>query len=117
MELKGMHDDQVDGTNEANRSSRQIKNRPAIKRKSSDYEVLNATMNAGLKPPQVLFETFMKEADLMGTYERYGEEYYEAISILRDRFAEAFADNDVEQMVDLYEELESLKLQHHRRHN
>ncbi len=118
MELKNIQSDLDEVGIETEKISRQLlKKDPSKRKKISDYELRNKMMNAGLKPPRALFDTFTKEADLMGTYKRYCTEYYEAISSLRRKFAEAFTGNDIEQMVELYEELESLKQQYHRCHN
>ena len=116
MEHKGKNDDSADGEAGAAKIRNQTQNSSPKKRKTNDNEVLYKTMNAGLKPPWALFDTFMREADLMGTYKKYEKEYYEDISFICSRFKDAFADNDIELMVDLYDDLESLK-QHHRRNN
>jgi XXXCH domain-containing protein len=115
VEFEINNSDQVDQGPYAVKIRKQLHNRPSDKRMISNYQVLNETKNAGLKPPEALFETFMKEADLLGTYKRYCKEYYEDINILCSKFEGAFANNDIEKMVDLYDDLESLKLQHRRK--
>jgi XXXCH domain-containing protein len=116
-EMKSHNSDMIGEATGLDKIRKQKQNRLAGKRKTSDYEVFYEAMNAGLKPPLALHETFMREADLMLKYKMHGEEYYEEISFLCSKFEEAFAGNEIEQMVDLYDELGSLKLQHLRRNN
>ena len=117
MEQKSFSNDRVDKATDVGKIKKPKQNNPPGKTKMNEYEVFYEAMSAGLKPPLVLYETFMREADLMGTYKRHAESYYEEISLLCSKFEEAFAGNEIEQMVDLYDELESLKLQYQRRIN
>ena len=87
------------------------------KKMTNDYMAIQETMQAGLKPPWALYDTFMQEADLMAAYKRHGKDYYKEISFISSKFKEAFAENDIERMVDLYDDLESMRLQLHRMHN
>jgi len=114
MEQKVKNNDPIEQATGGGKIIKQKENRPPRKRKSNEYKIFYNTLNAGLKPPSVLFETFMKEAELMETYTRYGEAYYEDISFICNKFEKAFADNDIDQMINLYDDLESLKLQHRR---
>lgn len=88
----------------------QTKDRNTPKRVASNYKVIQESMQAGLKPPWVLFDTFMREVDLIVTYKRYGKEFYEKVSFICSNFEKAFADNDLDRLVELYEELEDLKI-------
>jgi XXXCH domain-containing protein len=76
----------------------------------SNYRAFQETRQAGLKPPWALFETFMKEVDLITTYKRHGKEFYEKVSYICSTFEKAFIDNDFDRLVELYEELEELKI-------
>lgn len=88
----------------------QVKDEIPRKGMISNYKAVQETMQAGLKPPWALFETFMKEVDLIATYKRHGKEFYEKVSIICSTFEKAFADNDLDRLVELYEELEELKI-------
>lgn len=88
----------------------QVIDRIARKKMISTYKATHESMQAGLKPPWVLFDTFMREADLMSTYKRYGREFFEEIRIVCSRFEKAFADNDIDLMVELYGDLEAIKV-------
>ena len=88
----------------------QREDRKIPKKIISNYKAAHETMQAGLKPPWVLFDTFMREADLIVTYKRYGKEFYKEISSICSKFEMAFADNDIDRMVELYGDLEAMKL-------
>ena len=93
--------DQVDGQRRGNSSPKKMMNR---------YQASYETIQAGLKQPKALFDTFMLEADLMKTYKGYGEHHREEISHLCSSFKKAFAENDIDRMVDLYDDLEAMKI-------
>ena len=78
--------------------------------KSYNYKAAQESMQAGLKPPWALFDNFMREADLMVTYKRYGKKFFEEVSFICSKFEVAYADNDIDQMVELYGDLETLKI-------
>ena len=88
----------------------QIKDVISPKRMISNYKAVHETMQAGLKPPWALFESFMREVDLIATYKRHGKEFYKKVSCICSAFEKAFADNDLDRLVELYEELEELKI-------
>ena len=111
MEQKVKNYDSIDQATGAGFIKKQKENRPPKKRKISDYEGFYKTMHAGLKSPAALFETFMREAELMETYKGYGQEQHKEINFICRRFEVAFNENDIDLMVDLYENLESIKLQ------
>lgn len=93
--------DQVNGPRRGNSSSKKMMSR---------YQASYETLQAGLKQPKALFDTFMLEADLMKTYKGYGEHHQEEISHLCSSFKKAFAENDIDRMVDLYDDLEAMKI-------
>jgi XXXCH domain-containing protein len=117
MEQKSLNNDLADKATDVGKIRKHRQNKFPRKTKMNEYEVFCEAMNAGLKPPLALHDTFMREADLMLKYKRHGAEYYEEISFLCSKFEEAFAGNNIEQMVDLYDELESLKLLYKRGNN
>lgn len=80
------------------------------KKSMSNYKAVYESMQAGLKPPWALLETFMSEVDLLVTYKKYGKELNKEISIICSKFESAFADNNIDRLVELYEDLEALKI-------
>lgn len=87
------------------------------KRNVSKYWARHETRQEGLKPPEALFDTFMQEADLIASYKRVETEISKEISLIRSKFEEAFEDNDIEQMLVLYEDLEALRLEKYTEQN
>ena len=80
------------------------------KKVMSSYMAIYETMQAGLKSPQALFDTFMREADLLETYKSHLAKYHEELNLICSKFKEAFADNDIERMVELYDDLEAIRM-------
>lgn len=111
MEQKIKNNNPINQLMDGGKIIMQKENRYTGKRKISDYEMFYKALNAGLKPPSALFEIFKREAELMETYKSFGKAYYEEISFICNKFEQAFADNDIDRMVNLYDDLESLKLQ------
>lgn len=111
MVPKVKNNEPIDQATDAGVIRKQKDNRPPQKRKISAYEGFYNTMHAGLKSPAALLDTFMREAELMETYKGYGQEQHEEINFICRRFEVAFNENDIDLMVDLYENLESIKLQ------
>ena len=92
----------------ANQSQR--KGSISRKKMVSSYMAVQESAQAGLKPPWVVFDTFMSEVDLLVTYKKNGREFYNQISLICSKFERAFADNELDRLVELYEELEELKI-------
>jgi XXXCH domain-containing protein len=80
------------------------------KKMISSYMAIQESMQAGLKPPSVLFDTFMREVDLLVTYKKFGKTFNKEVSVICSKFERAFADNELDRLVELYEELEELKI-------
>ena len=88
----------------------QLKRRIVRKKPINNHKAVYESVHAGLKPPWVLLEAFMGEVDLLLTYKRHGKEFFKELSSICSQFEKAFADNDLDRLVELYEELEALKL-------
>ena len=88
----------------------QVKESFVRKKSISNYKAVYESMQAGLKPPWALLETFMSEVDLMVTYKKHGKEFNREISSICSKFERAFADNNLDLLVELYEALETLKI-------
>ncbi len=114
MKLMGETSGPADKLNTVDKIQRQRQHKTSHERLKSSHQAVYETMQAGLKPPQALFDTFMREADLIMSYKWYGEQHSKEFNLICSRFKEAFADNDIEQMMDMYNDLEIMKqrLQH-----
>jgi len=87
------------------------KRETTVREKSiSNHKAAYESIQAGLKPPWVLLETFMSEVDLLVTYKTCGKEFFEQISSICSKFESAYVDNDLDRLVELYEELEAIKI-------
>ena len=87
-----------------------FKNSISRKKMTSSYMAVQESMQACLKPPWVLFDTFMSEVDLLVTYKKFGNAFNKEVSVICSKFERAFADNELDRLVELYEELEELKI-------
>lgn len=88
----------------------QLKSRIGRKEPRNNQKAVYESVHAGLKPPWVLLEAFMREVDLLMTYKKHGKEFFKEVSSICSQFEKAFADNELDRLVELYEELETLKI-------
>lgn len=87
-----------------------IKERSGRGKMPGSHKAAYESMQAGLKPPGVIFEIFMGEVDLLATHKKHGRQFDQEVELICTRFEKAFADNDIDRMVELYDELEAIKI-------